>query len=190
MAVEMVLPSVLVRYPNFGATTSRAIARAGERLRPGATVETNAMEQDSSFDDLMRRVRQGDNAAAEQIYTQYANRVIGLARSRLSNPIRQKEDPDDVAQSVFKSFFRAQKAGQFQLEDREGLWKILFVITLRKCARRYERYRAQSRDAQKEVAPADARGGRPAHRNGRGVVARPARPRATHPRPRPERAHA
>jgi RNA polymerase sigma-70 factor (ECF subfamily) len=164
MAVEMVLPSVLVRYPNFGATTSRAIAKAGERLRPGATVEiitpfhrkgANAMEQDSSFDDLMRRVRQGDNAAAEQIYTQYANRVIGLARSRLSNPIRQKEDPDDVAQSVFKSFFRAQQAGQFQLEDREGLWKILFVITLRKCARRYERYRAQSRDARKEVALED-----------------------------------
>jgi RNA polymerase sigma-70 factor (ECF subfamily) len=110
------------------------------------------MDRDASFEDLMRRVRAGDNTAAEQIYTQYAHRVIGLARSRLSPPIKQKEDPDDVAQSVFKSFFRAQQAGHFQLEDREGLWKILFVITLRKCARRFERYGAKSRDAQREVA--------------------------------------
>lgn len=109
------------------------------------------MDPDSSFDDLMRRVRAGDNAAAELIYTQYAHRVIGLARSRLSSLIKQKEDPDDVAQSVFKSFFRAQQAGNLNLQDREGLWKILFVITLRKCARRAEHYHAQCRDARKEA---------------------------------------
>lgn len=120
------------------------------------------MEQDDVFDELMRRVRAGDNDAAEQIYLQYAHRVIGLARNRLSSLIRQKEDPDDVAQSVFKSFFRAQQAGQFQLEDREGLWKILFVITLRKCARRAERYGAQRRNAQKEVELTDEIASEPA----------------------------
>ena len=42
-------------------------------------------------------------------------------------------DEEDIALSVFDSFCRAVEAGRFpDLEDRDDLWKLLVVITVRK----------------------------------------------------------
>jgi len=112
------------------------------------------MSEEPSFADLMARVRAGDQEAAALVYELFKNRVIGLARKRLDALIRAKEDADDVAQSVFKSFFRRQMDPHkgFTLENWDALWNVLLVITLRKCGRRIERWGAQSRDVRQEVA--------------------------------------
>jgi RNA polymerase sigma-70 factor (ECF subfamily) len=112
------------------------------------------MSEDPSFADLMARVRAGDQDAAARLYELFKNRVIGLARKRLDALVRAKEDPDDVAQSVFKSFFRRQMDPHkgFALENWDDLWNVLLVITLRKCGRRVERWVAKSRDVHQEVA--------------------------------------
>jgi RNA polymerase sigma-70 factor (ECF subfamily) len=73
--------------------------------------------------------------------------------------VRQKVDPEDVAQSVFRSFFARQADGQFVLEDWDGLWGLLTRITLRKCHRQCERFTAGRRDVRREVsAPSPAAG--------------------------------
>ncbi len=42
-------------------------------------------------------------------------------------------DEEDVALSAFESFYRRAEQGQFpQLEDRDDLWQLLFVLTVRK----------------------------------------------------------
>ena len=42
-------------------------------------------------------------------------------------------DEEDVALSAFESFYRRAERGQFpQLEDRDDLWQLLFVLTVRK----------------------------------------------------------
>jgi RNA polymerase sigma-70 factor (ECF subfamily) len=112
----------------------------------------------SSFDAMMTRLRSGDQAAAREIFHRYANRLIGLARSRLSNLMQQKVDPEDVIQSVFKSFFVRQADGRFDLENWDSLWAMLTVITLRKCGHRVEYFRAACRDVRREadVGPTDA----------------------------------
>jgi RNA polymerase sigma factor (sigma-70 family) len=109
-----------------------------------------------SFANLMDRLRQGDPDAAAQLFNQYARRLIGLAGQRLDSRLRRKEDPEDVAQSVFKSFLLRQQRGQFELTDWDDLWSLLVTITLHKCGHRIEYYRAACRDVTREQAPLDS----------------------------------
>jgi len=81
----------------------------------------------------------------------YAHRLIALARRRLGDRLHNKVDPEDVLQSVFRSFFRRQAAGEWDLTDANSLWGLLVRITLRKCNRRLEYYRAARRDVRREV---------------------------------------
>lgn len=104
-----------------------------------------------TFDVLMERLRRGDQRAAQQIFQRFAQRLIGLARSRLEPAMRGKVDPEDVMASVFKSFFLRHAEGQFEFDDWDGLWSLLTVITLRKCGHKVEHYRAACRDVLREV---------------------------------------
>jgi RNA polymerase sigma-70 factor (ECF subfamily) len=110
------------------------------------------VSDDSSFDDLMARLRAGDEAAAAQLFERFAHRLIALARSRLDRRLRQKMDAEDVVQSVLNSFFARFTHGQFDLHNWEGLWGLLVVITLRKCGRKAQFYSQARRDVSREVA--------------------------------------
>src|SRR5690348_6415942 len=99
------------------------------------------MTAPESFADLMARLRQGDQDAAAQLFQQYARRLIGLAHRRLDDRLRQKADPEEVMQSVLKSFFVRQRQGQFELDNWDSLWALLVRITLHKCGHRVEYYR-------------------------------------------------
>lgn len=111
------------------------------------------METDRPFAELMQELRAGDPTAAERIFRGYARRLIGLARSRLSQGVRAKTDPEDVVQSVFRSFFTRQADGQFELGSWNDLWSLLATITLRKCGHKIEHFRAACRDVTREAAP-------------------------------------
>jgi RNA polymerase sigma-70 factor (ECF subfamily) len=110
------------------------------------------MSETESFAELIARLQAGDEAAAGRIFHNYARRLIGLARSRLDTRIRQKVDPEDVVQSVFRSFFTRQGGGAYQLEDWDSLWSLLALITLRKCGHHIEQYHAARRDIHREAA--------------------------------------
>jgi RNA polymerase sigma-70 factor (ECF subfamily) len=112
------------------------------------------MARDDSFENLMARLHQGDEQAAEALFKRYAHRLIGLARTHLDGMIRQKVDPEDVVQSVFRSFFQRNAAGNWNLDDWDSLWSMLTVITVRKCGHRIEHFRAHRRDIRREVTPA------------------------------------
>ena len=109
------------------------------------------MPKDSSFDDLVARLRTGDQNAAEVVVDQYARRLIALARNNLDRRILTKEGPEDVLQSVFKSFFHRCGQGQFQLQNREALWALLVSLTLHKCGHRADYFLAGRRNIRQEV---------------------------------------
>src|SRR5262249_15935377 len=112
-------------------------------------------QPDSSFVDLMERVRRGDQDAARRIVDTFFRRLIGLARTRLEGPSLQKEDPEDVVQSALASFFRRQVSDPFQLTTWDSLCGLLATIPLRKCGHHVEYYLAKCRDFRREAAAPD-----------------------------------
>lgn len=88
-----------------------------------------------------------------QSFERFTRRLIGLARSHLDTRMRRKIDPEDVVQSAYKSFLLRYGDGALAEEGWDGLWGMLMVITLRKCAERVRYYRTQGRDLARESAP-------------------------------------
>jgi len=106
-----------------------------------------------SFTQLMSRLKDGDQAAAAEVFQRYTRPLMALASSQFDSWLRRKVDVEGVVQSALKSFFVRQGEGQFEgLEDWENLWGLLTVITLRKCYRRHEYLHAECRDPAREVA--------------------------------------
>ena len=110
------------------------------------------MAANSSFIDLMARLRAGDEAAAREIFHRFVNKLIRLARGQFNAALRRKVDPEDVVQSAYKSFFLRYGAGKLEVQDWGNLWGLLTVITLRKCLDRVEYHRAERRDVQREAS--------------------------------------
>jgi len=110
------------------------------------------MPSDVSFSDLMARLRSGDNEAANRVFYRFASQLIALACGKLDARTRQKLDPEDVVQSVFRSFFRRQAAGEFAgIGSWDNLWSLLVLMTLHKCRGQQDRFYAARRDVRKEV---------------------------------------
>ncbi len=81
----------------------------------------------------LHQLRQGDAAAAQNLWEGYFDPLVRLARARLKSLPRRAADEEDVALSAFDSFCRGAGQGRFpRLDDRDDLWQVLFVITERK----------------------------------------------------------
>jgi DNA-directed RNA polymerase specialized sigma24 family protein len=88
----------------------------------------------------------GDEAAANQIFSQFFQKTVRLARRNLATSRRRVADEEDVALEAMASFFRRVADGQFSdLEDRCGLWRLLSTITIRKAAAQTRRERRLKR---------------------------------------------
>jgi RNA polymerase sigma-70 factor (ECF subfamily) len=114
------------------------------------------MEQPSSQPDFGDLLRPGEDSAAARLFRRFADRLIVLARNRLDERLRGKVDAEDVLQSVFRSFFRRQAEGHWDLAEESDPWRLLVRITVRKCHRRLDEFLAARRDVRREVGPADA----------------------------------
>jgi RNA polymerase sigma-70 factor (ECF subfamily) len=112
------------------------------------------MTPDASFEDLLARVRQGDDEAARRVYAHFAGRLVALARTRLEPRLQRKIDAEDVMLSVLKSFFRHHADAPFDLDGWDALWALLTRITLRKCGYQTRHFRAACRDFRREATPA------------------------------------
>src|SRR5262245_62670507 len=91
------------------------------------------MASEGSVSGWLGLLRAGDEAAAQQLWERYFQRLVGLARKKLQSLPRRAADEEDVALSAFDSFCRRAQDGRFpQLADRDDLWRLLVVITARK----------------------------------------------------------
>jgi RNA polymerase sigma-70 factor (ECF subfamily) len=107
----------------------------------------------NSFVEFLARLRGGDDAAARELFARFAHQLIALALQHIGAGLRHKVDPEDVVQSVYKSFFVRYGDGNLDLVGWNSLWGLLTLITVRKCAERAAYHRAACRDAAREVSP-------------------------------------
>lgn len=112
------------------------------------------MPTEDSFADVMGRLRTGDEDAAANVFRRFTHRLVALARNHLDSRVRQKVDPEDVLQSVYKSFFLRYAQDQLTLAGWDGLWALLALITARKCGRCARHFHAARRDVNAELAAA------------------------------------
>jgi RNA polymerase sigma-70 factor (ECF subfamily) len=111
------------------------------------------MSRHDSFANLMARLRAGEDEAAREVFLRFTRRLVGLARKHLDGRLAAKVDPEDVVQSAYKSFFLRHREGELEVGSWDGLWGLLTLITLRKCADRAAYYKAEKRDLGREVTP-------------------------------------
>lgn len=100
---------------------------------------------------LIKLWQAGDQNAARQLFDRYVERLLALARRRISQRLASRVDPEDVVQSVFRTFFGRVKAGQFHLEDPEDVCKLLARITIHKTLRQVAFHKAAKRNASMET---------------------------------------
>jgi DNA-directed RNA polymerase specialized sigma24 family protein len=115
------------------------------------------MSSDGSVTHFLRPLKDGDRDAAQPLWEAYFARLVGPARVRLRRlPRADGEDEEDVALSVFGSFCRrAESGGFFTLDDRQGFWQLLVILTVRKALAQARRARRLKRGAGKVVTFAD-----------------------------------
>jgi DNA-directed RNA polymerase specialized sigma24 family protein len=91
------------------------------------------MSSEGSVTDWIKQLKAGDPIAAERLWERYFKPLIVLARSRMRGMQRRASDEEDVALSAFDSLCRGVQHGRFpELLHRDGLWRLLVTITLRK----------------------------------------------------------
>jgi RNA polymerase sigma-70 factor (ECF subfamily) len=89
--------------------------------------------------------------AAGELFDQFTRRLIGLARNHLHAKLQHRVDPEDVVQSAYKSFFLRYGDDALAGEPIDGLWALLSLITLRKCADRVRHHTAERRNVGREA---------------------------------------
>jgi RNA polymerase sigma-70 factor (ECF subfamily) len=109
----------------------------------------------SEFAEFLRRVRAGDEQAAEELVRRYEPAIRREVRLRLTDPrLYRLFDSMDVCQSVLAAFFLKAAAGQYQLEQPEDLMRLLVGMTRKQLLFKARHQRAQRRDHRKLAADA------------------------------------
>jgi DNA-directed RNA polymerase specialized sigma24 family protein len=99
---------------------------------------------------LIQQFRNGDETAAAHLLERYFARVDRLAQKKLSPQMLQRVGADDVAQSVYRSFFQKVADGKFLIEEQGKMWNLLAKMTSRKVLQHVEFHKAQKRDVSRE----------------------------------------
>src|SRR5262245_52985050 len=99
-------------------------------------IEGDAMpeeEPQGSVTHWIGDLKAGGDTAAQHLWERYFGRLVRLARSKLRATSRTVVDEEDAALSAFDSFCRGAERGRFpDLADRDDLWRLLVVLTVRK----------------------------------------------------------
>jgi RNA polymerase sigma factor (sigma-70 family) len=115
------------------------------------------------FLDLMRRVQEGEERAAQELYECYGRHILRVIRRRLRQPLRSRFDSTDFAQAVWTSFF-ADATRSCHFDSPQALVGYLEKMAYHKVTTAYRQgVIAAKRDGKRERSldepPPDKRGG-------------------------------
>ena len=68
----------------------------------------------------------------------------------MNRRFRRKEDPEDVVQSAFRTFYRRNALGEFHIDSSVDLWRLLETITRHKILKHVEKLDANKRNPKRE----------------------------------------
>lgn len=104
------------------------------------------MSKNKNVSHWIDLVKAGDSAAANHLWQHYFDRLVRSVRRRLQGQNRAISDEEDIALSVFDSFYNAAEKGRFpDLSDRSDLWRLLLRMSARKVVDKRRRDQRQRR---------------------------------------------
>jgi RNA polymerase sigma-70 factor (ECF subfamily) len=109
----------------------------------------------------LRKVLAREPGFEGELVGRYTQRLLALARSQLPGTVRGRVDPEDVLQSVYRSFFQRLAAGEFAFDEPHDLWRLLAAITYRKTRNAATHHHRDRRDARRELPLEPADGNEP-----------------------------
>jgi RNA polymerase sigma-70 factor (ECF subfamily) len=111
------------------------------------------MSDESSFRDLLRRVRAGDPEAARELTQRYEPDIRRAAHRPLNDlRLRNLLDSMDICQAVLAEFFVRAADGQFELTQPEELLKLFVTMARNEVLDESRRQKAGRRDHRRQVA--------------------------------------
>ena len=109
---------------------------------------TPAVDPDE-YGDFIRRVREGDDRAAEELVRRYEPEIRMEVRGwlRLRDPrLRRVFDSTDICQSVLAQFFVRAAIGEFDLDEPTQLIRLLVGMARNKLSEEVRHHHRQRRD--------------------------------------------
>jgi RNA polymerase sigma-70 factor, ECF subfamily len=103
------------------------------------------MSATSSEQKFLERVSRGSPSAAAELDRRYRQRLCRFVQQAFDSAFRRREDPEDVVQTVLRTYFRHAAQGKFQIADSSDLWALLAKITRRKILKHADYHRAAKR---------------------------------------------
>src|SRR5262245_5955395 len=97
---------------------------------------------------LVERAQKGDTQSLNDLFTRYHQLMVEVARRKLGPRLRQKEEPDDLAQTAFREATRDFASYQYRGESSLVSW--LVRILQNKIRDRAEFYGATKRDISRD----------------------------------------
>src|SRR5688572_25140475 len=100
-----------------------------------------------SFTDFIRRIRAGDDQAAEELVRHYEPLIRREVRLRIEDErLNRAFDSMDVCQSVLASFFVRAATGEYDLDEPQHLVRLLVTMARNKLASKARLEHRQRRD--------------------------------------------
>ena len=110
------------------------------------------MPGEASVTTWIGQLRQGNPAAAQELWQRDFAQLVDVARDRLRGASRRAADEEDVALSAFHSFCQAAARDRFpRLGSRDDLWQVLVMLTARKACQERLRQSTVKRGGQQDI---------------------------------------
>ena len=108
------------------------------------------MADEPDFADFLRRIRDGDDRAAEELVRRFEPMIRREVRMRLGDKRLQRAfDSVDVSQSVLADFLSQAASGRYELESPEQLVRLLVTMTRNRLVSRAVARRRMVRDVRR-----------------------------------------
>lgn len=89
-------------------------------------------------------------AHLHELVQRYTDKLVKRVRKQMPERLRQRVDPEDVVQSVYRSLFQRLKDEPFALEDSQHVWRLLTVLTYHRVQSLIKFHQDEKRDVRRE----------------------------------------
>ena len=108
------------------------------------------MSETTSDQRLIHGLAANGETAFFELDRRFRERLCQRVRFRMNEKYRRRESPEDVVQSVFRTYFRRNAEGSYDLKSVDDLWNLLCAITRLKILKHVEYHNAGIRDIDRE----------------------------------------